>query len=412
MLDRAGRLTPGGLRAAIARAVMEAAPDKARKRRETAAKFARVERWAEDSGNAALAGRELSPDQVLAADERITARARELKAAGLDGGTDELRARALLDLLLGQDSRPRSPQPPAPARHARPARPGTGRVRQPGHADRPAGHLDPPGRPARRAIRPRPGRPLADPRPGRRRRAEPEDHLVPDRHRRPGPRHRPRLRPARTQESQETRRPRPARRHRVLLHPGQPGRAARRVRYLAAAHPRPRTGPDHHDRPGHHRPLRPPARNQRPRSRGQAAAPGPGPARHLHQPRLPPPRRPVRPTSTTSRTKQAAAPVSATPARSAATTTGSSSTPSGRSTSFPTAPSDGPPRPGGPTPPNPPATRSNPPAPRGPGNSRVTQCWVCGTDSIRNMDEVDHPGRYRPYLWRIWSWPVTSTSAT
>ena len=110
VLDRAGRLTPGGLRAAIARAVMEAAPDKARKRRETAAKFARVERWAEDSGNASLAGRELSPDQVLAADERITARARELKAAGLEGGTDELRARAYLDLLLGQDSRPRQDQ--------------------------------------------------------------------------------------------------------------------------------------------------------------------------------------------------------------------------------------------------------------------------------------------------------------
>ncbi len=106
VLDRAARLTPGSLRAAIARAVMEAAPDKARKRRETAAKFARVERWAEDSGNAALAGRELPPDQALAADERIAARARELKAAGLEGGTDELRARALLDLLLGQDSRP------------------------------------------------------------------------------------------------------------------------------------------------------------------------------------------------------------------------------------------------------------------------------------------------------------------
>ena len=116
VLDRAGRLTPGGLRAAIARAVMEAAPDKARKRRETAAKFARVERWAEDSGNAALAGRELPPAQVLAADERITARARELKAAGLEGGTDELRARAYLDLLLGQDSRPRpGPRPASPA---------------------------------------------------------------------------------------------------------------------------------------------------------------------------------------------------------------------------------------------------------------------------------------------------------
>jgi hypothetical protein len=107
VLDRAGRLTPGGLRAAIARAVLEAAPEKARQRREAAARFARVERWAEDTGNAALMGRELPPDEVLAADQRITARARELKAAGLDGGMDELRARAYLDLLLGTDSRPR-----------------------------------------------------------------------------------------------------------------------------------------------------------------------------------------------------------------------------------------------------------------------------------------------------------------
>ena len=113
VLDRAGRLTPGSLRAAIARAVVEAAPGKARKRRETAARFARVERWAEDSGKAALAGRELPPDEVLAADERITAWAQQLHNAGLEGGMDELRARAYLDLLLGKDSRPRpagSPQ--------------------------------------------------------------------------------------------------------------------------------------------------------------------------------------------------------------------------------------------------------------------------------------------------------------
>jgi Domain of unknown function (DUF222) len=106
VLDRAGRLTPGGLRAAIARAVMEVAPEKARKRREVAEKFARVERWAEDSGNAVLAGRELPPAEVFAADQRITALAQELKKAGLEGGMDELRARALLDLLLGTDSRP------------------------------------------------------------------------------------------------------------------------------------------------------------------------------------------------------------------------------------------------------------------------------------------------------------------
>jgi hypothetical protein len=110
VLDRAARLTPGGLRAAIARAVMEVAPEKARKRRETAARFARVERWAEDSGNAALAGRELSPDEVLAADERITAWAQQLRDAGLEGGMDEIRGRAFLDLLLGKDSRPGVPQ--------------------------------------------------------------------------------------------------------------------------------------------------------------------------------------------------------------------------------------------------------------------------------------------------------------
>ncbi|HEV2259012.1 MAG TPA: DUF222 domain-containing protein [Streptosporangiaceae bacterium] len=111
VLDRAGALTPPALRAAIARAVMEVNPDKARKRREHAAKRARVERWAEDSGNASLSGRELPPAEVLAADQRVTAWALELRKAGLDGGMDALRARAYLDLLLGTDSRPA----PAPA---------------------------------------------------------------------------------------------------------------------------------------------------------------------------------------------------------------------------------------------------------------------------------------------------------
>ena len=69
VLGRAGTLTPPGLRAAIGRAVMEVAPGKARKRREHAAKRTRVERRAEASGNAGLAGRELPPAQVLAADQ-------------------------------------------------------------------------------------------------------------------------------------------------------------------------------------------------------------------------------------------------------------------------------------------------------------------------------------------------------
>ena len=123
VLGRAGALTPPGLRAAISRAVMEVAPGKAKKRREHEAKKTRVERWAEASGNAGLAGRELPPAQVLAADQRVTAWARELRKAGLEGGMDALRARAFLDILLGMDSRPlgsrtdvtRRPQDPAPA---------------------------------------------------------------------------------------------------------------------------------------------------------------------------------------------------------------------------------------------------------------------------------------------------------
>ncbi len=113
VLDRAAGLTPGGLRAAIARAVIKAAPKKAKERRETAAKHTRVERWLQDTGNAALMGCELPPAEALAADEQITARAKELKAAGLEGNMDQLRARAYLDLLLGKDSRPGQAAGPA-----------------------------------------------------------------------------------------------------------------------------------------------------------------------------------------------------------------------------------------------------------------------------------------------------------
>src|ERR1700683_1950729 len=79
VLGRAGWLTPAGLAAAITRAVMQVAPEKAKKRREEAAKEARLERWAEASGNAGLAGRELPPAQVLAADQRVNAWAKQLR---------------------------------------------------------------------------------------------------------------------------------------------------------------------------------------------------------------------------------------------------------------------------------------------------------------------------------------------
>jgi hypothetical protein len=106
ILTRARGLSPAALRRAAALAAAQVNPAKAKTRREHGARNARVERWREDSGNAGLAGRELPAAQVLAMDQRITWWARELQAAGAEGGVDLLRARALTDLLLNQDSRP------------------------------------------------------------------------------------------------------------------------------------------------------------------------------------------------------------------------------------------------------------------------------------------------------------------
>jgi hypothetical protein len=84
--------TTGQLRAAARRAVMTADPSAARRRKERAQQDARVERWAEHAGTAALAGRDLPPASVLAADQNLTALAKQLKAAGVPGTMDTLRA--------------------------------------------------------------------------------------------------------------------------------------------------------------------------------------------------------------------------------------------------------------------------------------------------------------------------------
>jgi len=93
--------TTGQLRAATRRAVMTADPSAARRRKERAQQDARVERWAEHAGTAALAGRDLPPASVLAADQNLTALAKQLKAAGVPGTVDTLRAEAFLALLTG-----------------------------------------------------------------------------------------------------------------------------------------------------------------------------------------------------------------------------------------------------------------------------------------------------------------------
>ena len=93
--------TTGQLRAATRRAVLAADPRAARKRKERALQDARVERWDEHAGTAALAGRDLPPASVLAADQNLSALARQLQGAGAPGTLDQLRAQVYLALLSG-----------------------------------------------------------------------------------------------------------------------------------------------------------------------------------------------------------------------------------------------------------------------------------------------------------------------
>ena len=101
IIGAAKNQTTGQLRAATRRAVLAADPRAARKRKERALQDARVERWDEHGGTAALAGRDLPPASVLAADKNLSALARQLKSAGAPGTLDQLRAQVYLALLTG-----------------------------------------------------------------------------------------------------------------------------------------------------------------------------------------------------------------------------------------------------------------------------------------------------------------------
>ena len=110
VLGRAGRITPGALRAAVNRAVMQVAPDKARKRREDAARTRQVELRAEDSGNAQIAARELDADVAGAIDAELSERARELKRAGVGADTGDRRTLAFLERFGLAGDLPPSPR--------------------------------------------------------------------------------------------------------------------------------------------------------------------------------------------------------------------------------------------------------------------------------------------------------------
>jgi hypothetical protein len=130
--DAAG-LTTGQLREVLHRAVLAHDPEAARKRREKAQKDARVESWPEHRGTAALAGRDLPPADVLAADKHIDALARELKKAGADGTLEQLRAKVFLALLTSQPLYPAARQ-----RRQRPERRRAGHLAAPQTTSRPS----------------------------------------------------------------------------------------------------------------------------------------------------------------------------------------------------------------------------------------------------------------------------------
>ena len=101
-------------------------PQAARKRREKAEKDARVECWAEPSGTWSMAGRDLPPAGVLAADRHLDADARALKAAGAGGTLEQLRAAVFLARLSGQPLATLLPAPHPGSEHP-------GNVHPPGH---------------------------------------------------------------------------------------------------------------------------------------------------------------------------------------------------------------------------------------------------------------------------------------
>ncbi|MPZ26739.1 MAG: DUF222 domain-containing protein [Micromonosporaceae bacterium] len=102
VIDQAPQLTTGQLRARLRRLVLAIDPDAARRRCAAAVKTRRVESFDNPDGTGELWGRSLPPQDSAAVWERLTAIARSAKTAGDPRSVDQLRADALLDLLVGE----------------------------------------------------------------------------------------------------------------------------------------------------------------------------------------------------------------------------------------------------------------------------------------------------------------------
>jgi hypothetical protein len=102
VMPRAPDLTTGQLAYALQQAVAAVDPAAAERRKKRAEQDARVEVWMEPGrGTAAVAGRDLPAAEVIAADKRLTAAARWLKARGANGNMDWLRSRAYIAFMNG-----------------------------------------------------------------------------------------------------------------------------------------------------------------------------------------------------------------------------------------------------------------------------------------------------------------------
>jgi hypothetical protein len=94
--------TFGQIAKLAARFAVQVDPGLAERRRKAAVKYAaRVQMYREQSGAAALSGRDLPPDEALAANANVHARADQYRESGAfgDARMDQLRATAYLDLL-------------------------------------------------------------------------------------------------------------------------------------------------------------------------------------------------------------------------------------------------------------------------------------------------------------------------
>jgi hypothetical protein len=101
LLDEAGGLTSGQLRARLAKELISADPDGEALRRREGVKERRVSASPNPDGTANLMALEVSEERVAAAMARIHALARQTKTASDPRTADQLRADIFLDLLLG-----------------------------------------------------------------------------------------------------------------------------------------------------------------------------------------------------------------------------------------------------------------------------------------------------------------------